>query len=247
MSERTRLLQSIATIITDYRAGEIPTLMPAHVERWIDQFSAPVQEPILTEMEHVLGKSYINKTGVKRFLSNLVNNPKISGATPCSFWRDVSFLDIQSGGHSQHDMLAIFSDSLNNTCRFTTGQCGSSASDTFIYIDDVLFTGNRIMRDLTSWIQASAPLSAKVHVINIGLHKGGQYYARGRIQQAATAAGKAISLTWWRAFEIEDRRAYTDTSDVLRPTVIPAYADVQAYVQSLGFPPLSASRGTPGR
>ncbi len=205
MSERTRLLQSIATIITDYRPGEIPVPTPAHVERWINQFSTPAQEPILTEMGHVLGQSYIKKTGVEEFLSNLVNNPKITGATPCAFWHDVSFLDIQSGGHSQHDMLALFSNALQKTCGFTAAQCGSPASDIFIYLDDMLFTGNRILHDLTTWIQSSAPQSAKVHVINIGLHTGGQYYARGRIQQAATAAGKAISLTWWRAVEIEDR------------------------------------------
>jgi hypothetical protein len=75
MTQRPRLLQSIATIITDYRAGEIPTPTPQHVEQWISQFPMVVQEPILTEMEHVLGHTYLNKTSVERFLSRVATNP----------------------------------------------------------------------------------------------------------------------------------------------------------------------------
>jgi hypothetical protein len=246
MSERNRLLQSIANTITDYRAGEIPTPTPAHVERWIGQFASPVQQPILAEMEHVLARTYLPKTKVESFLEMLVSNPKIAGDDPCAFWRGVKFLDIQGGGNSQHDMLALFSAALQKKCGVTTAQCGSSTSTTFVYLDDVLFTGNRILKDISGWIASAAPQAAQVHVITMGLHSGGQFYAKGRIDTAAKAAGKAITLTWWRAVEIEDRKAYTDSSDVLRPTVIPNDPPTQAYVQGLGYAPTLRKPGNVG-
>ena len=61
MSEWSRLLQAIATTIEDYQAGTLATPTSAHVERWINQFPQAVQQPILAEMEHVLGKSYFSK------------------------------------------------------------------------------------------------------------------------------------------------------------------------------------------
>lgn len=43
MTERDDLLASIAGTIKDYRAGEIPERTPAHIARWIDQFSDDVR------------------------------------------------------------------------------------------------------------------------------------------------------------------------------------------------------------
>ena len=165
------------------------------------------------------------------------SNPKIAGDDPCAFWRGVKFLDIQGGGNSQHDMLALFSAALQKKCGITTGQCGGGTSTTFVYLDDVLFTGNRILKDISGWITSTAPPAAQVHVITMGIHAGGRFYAKGKIDAAARAAGKSITLTWWRSMKIEDRKAYTDTSDVLRPTVIPNDPATQAYVEGLGYPP----------
>lgn len=247
MSERKRLLESIAGITADYRAGEIPKPTPEHVDQWVNQFPKVVQQPILAEMEHVLGKTYLSKVGVENFLKKLVKNPKLAGTDPASFWRGVKFLDIQGGGNSQREMLALFSVILKNEVGFTVAQCGNTNPKAFIYLDDVLFTGNRILKDLTKWIGADAPASATVHVITIGLHSGSQHYAQGRIHTAATAAQKKLSITWWRAVEIEDRRDHTDASDVLRPTSIPNDALTQAYVATLdGYPPVLRKPGNVG-
>jgi hypothetical protein len=247
MSERKRLLGSIGGIIADYRAGEIPRPTPEHVDQWVSQFGNTVQQPILTEMEHVLGKTYLSKAAVENFLKKLVRNPKLAGTDPASFWRSVTFLDIQGGGNNQREMLALFSSILQNEYGFTVSQCGITQPTAFIYLDDVLFTGNRILKDLTKWIDTDAPASAIVHVITIGLHSGGQHYAQGRVNAAARAAQKTLSITWWRAVEIEDRKDHTDTSDVLRPTTIPNDPLTEAYVTTLvGYPPVLRKPGNVG-
>lgn len=182
----------------------------------------------------------------KSFLAMVAGNHKIAGPDPCTFWRNVTFLNIQGGGHSQYDMLGLFSIALQKQCGFTTAQCGGGTSTTFVYLDDVIFTGNRVLKDLTAWINSSAPATAHVHVVTMGLHLGGQYYAQGRIDTAAKAAGKSITLKWWHSIEIEDRRNYTDSSDVLRPTAIPTDPSTQAYVQNLGYVPTLRKPGNVG-
>ena len=246
MSERTRLLTSIADTIADYRAGEIAKPTPAHVNQWVSQFAQPLQQPILTEMQHVLSRTYLPRVAVENFLADLVKNPTLAGADACAFWRGVRFLDIQGGGNSQRDMLALFSNALQKQCGFTTAQCGGANPHAFLYLDDVLFTGNRIQRDLAGWIASDAPSSATVHVVTIGLHSGGHFYARGRISQAARDADKTVSVSWWRAIDMEDRRSHTNTSDVLRPTIIPNDPPTQAYVGALGYAPTLRAPGNIG-
>ncbi|MFQ6163423.1 hypothetical protein [Sinorhizobium meliloti] len=245
MAERDELLKSIAATTGDYREGDLAASTPEHVERWINQFDAAVQLPILREMDHVLKRTYFSRQGTRKFLAGLFQTEKLVGDNPCAFWKDVKFLDIQGGGASQKEMLALFSKVLEKECGFKAADCGI-APNAFVYLDDAIFTGNRVRRDLETWIAKEAPAGAKVHVITIALHSGGQYYAHGKIKEAAKAAGKSIDLTWWRAIELEDRKAHTTTSDVLRPVAIPEDEGVKAYVADMRYPPNLRTAGHVG-
>lgn len=236
-SNRKALLTSIASTIADYRQGDIPTPDADHVDTWIKQFDASVQDPILIELDHVLRKTYIRRSSVERFLAGVLTAKKLVGDDPCEFWRKANFLDIQRGGNSQREMLAMFDALLQKTCGLSLDACGSDGGP-HIYLDDVSFTGNRIRTDISGWIQSSAPQTSKVHVAVIGLHRGGQWYAGNEIEKAADTAGKTFDITWWRCLEIEDRRRYVADSDVLRPSLIPNDAAVQAYAQALRHPPV---------
>jgi hypothetical protein len=245
MAERDDLLASIAATTADYREGDLAAPTPEHVARWIQQFEAGVQLPILREMDHVLRRTYFSRKGTSQFLAGLFQTEKLVGEDPCAFWKGVKFLDIQGGGASQKEMLALFSKVLSKKCGFDAGDCGA-APLAFIYLDDAIFTGNRVRRDLESWVAREAPAEAKVHVITIALHNGGQYYANGKIKEATKTAGKNIDLTWWRAIELEDRKAHTTTSDVLRPVAIPDDAGVKAYAAGMRFPPNLRTAGHVG-
>jgi len=244
MSQRNELLASIANTIQDYRGGSLPQPIPDHVERWVQQFDAAVQLPILQEIDHVLKKFYFSKEDVAKFLRGAMRTQKLTGDRPDKFWRSASFLDIQGGGSSQTDMLALFSEQLEEEHGFGIDDCGQG-DEVFIYLDDGIFTGNRVRRDLENWIRDHAPAQAKVHVICIAQHSGGQYYASGKIQDAIRASGKTIGITWWRAIELEDRRAYSATADVLRPTAIPNDPAVQAHVAAMRYPPTLRAAGNP--
>lgn len=248
MTERHQLLESIAATTADYRAGDLAAPTPEHVDHWVNQFSAEVQLPILREMNLVLKKTYFSLERVTRFLNGVLKTEKLVGTDPCAFWRSVRFLDIQGGGNSQREMLVIFDRLLEKACGIKVHECGSNEPPAeFIYLDDAIFTGNRVRRDIESWIQADAPQSAKVHVISIALHSGGQYYADGRIQTAAKAANRNIALTWWREIELEDRLAYTNAADVLRPASIPNVPDVRLHVDGMAHKPRLRMPGNAGK
>lgn len=236
MTERYELLAAIAAMTSDYREGDLPAPTPEHVERWISQFDAGVQLPILHEIGHVLERTYYSRVRTRRFLAGLFKTEKLVGVDPCAFWRGVKFLDIQGGGASQKEMLALFSKVLEKECGIETANCGLEPH-AYVYLDDAIFTGNRVRRDLETWIAEQAPAEAEVHVITIALHSGGQFYANGKIKEVAAAVGKKVRLTWWRAIELEDRKAYTQTSDVLRPVAIPTDEGVKAYVAAMRYPP----------
>lgn len=218
----------------DYRAGDLAVPTPDHVNRWVNQFSAETQLPILREMNHVLKSTYFSLAKVTRFLKGVLKTEELVGPEACKFWRSVGFLDIQGGGNSQREMLAIFGQLLEQACGIHLKDCGRKEPPSeFIYLDDAIFTGNRVRRDIETWIQSGAPDKATVHVISIALHSGGQFYANGRIQVAAKAANKKIDITWWREIELEDRLTYTNASDVLRPASIPDIPAVKHHVDGM--------------
>jgi len=194
---RQKLLESIASTISDYRAGQIPQIDAAHVDRWIKQFDKAVRDPILTELDNVLKKTYLPKTAVKKFLAGLVKNEDLATADPCTFWRDVAFLDIQQGGNSQHVMLAMFDEVLRKHRGFHIKDCGKNPA-AFVYLDDAIFTGNRVLNDIRSWLQTKAPKKAKLHVITVAFHRGGKWYASQKLEKAASDAKKSVDISWWR-------------------------------------------------
>ena len=237
MVDRPKLLQDIVDIIADYREGEIAPPNSAHVDKWIKQFPGPVQEPILDELAHVLGKTYFNKKDVQKFLASVVASEKFAGADPCTFWKGVKFLDVQTAGNSQRDMLALFERKLQKKCGISLSECGAKPH-TFVYLDDGLFSGGRIKSDLIKWIGDSAPAEAKVAVITIALHQLGEWFTSNDVKKAAEKAGKKIDVSWWRMVTVEDRKTYMAKSDVLRPTAIPDDTETQTYVACLGTNPV---------
>lgn len=226
-SQRDELLGAIASTIADYRAGEILPVSTYHVDRWIQQFEASVQVSILSEVQHVLDKVYVPKSGLESFLDAVCKQPDLSAD-----WRLTNFLNIQKVGHSQHEMLSMFSACLQRNYGYGIQHCGASGGP-FIYLDDATFSGHRALTDLKAWLP-SAPATATLHIIVIAFHAYGQFDFTRKFKEACANANKQITVRWWRCAEFEDRRAYTDDSDVLRPTEIPAGAEVAAYVQSLG-------------
>jgi hypothetical protein len=71
MALTQQMLETTAAIISDYREGEISRPDAAHVQRWLSQFDEAVREALLTELTHVLRRTYVSKISVEKFLAGL--------------------------------------------------------------------------------------------------------------------------------------------------------------------------------
>ena len=96
--DRIELLRSIANTIADYRQGEITVPDADHVNRWIKQFDASVQQQILSELDHILKRTYLARTDVEKFISSVITSEELTGNDPRAFWRKANILRIQKAG-----------------------------------------------------------------------------------------------------------------------------------------------------
>jgi len=240
----TELAASIVETAGDYRQNELDPFTAEHVLRWTTQFNEADRLPLLAEMDHVLKRTYFSEAAVTDFLQSLTTETKLVGGDAGAFWRGAGVLDIQQGGDSQKDMLDRFKAVLAQ--QFGMGLKGCNAtSGNFVYLDDAIFTGNRVRRDLEPWINNAAPHKATVHVIVNALHAG-SYYAAQQLDKAAKATGKEITFTWWRAKSVENRKFYRNQSEVLWPSEIPERGPVAEYAKTLsaaGYPPEKRAKG----
>lgn len=229
MDERDSLIISVANEIISYREGEIPKPTPEHVDRWLRQFTPDQQLPFIREFDHVIKKTFIDQRAVKAFLASLVTNNKLVGDNPRVYWSSANFLNIQKNGQSQKEMLELLSNCLEEECSLSLDDCGDEGGD-FIYLDDAMFSGNRVGNDLELWIASDAPQLATVNIIVAVLHSSGSYLSDKRLKSAITQSGKQITVKYWRALEIENRKWFKNSSGVLWPTAVPNVPAVQAYM-----------------
>ncbi|WP_114966662.1 hypothetical protein [Alkalilacustris brevis] len=237
MAERDDLLASIATTTADYREGDMPAPTPEHVGRWVDQFDAGVQLPILREVNHVLKQTYLSQEWIKGFFSHQIIHKDMTGDNAERFWSRAHLLDIQQNGQSQTHIRRLFGESLLEQCGLDIDACGA-AGGAYIYLDDVIFTGGRVKSDLTAWIRDAAPAKAVLHILVIATHTLGEWQCTKNLKEVAAAAGKEIELHVWAAARIENRKAYRNVSEVLWPATVPDDPAVAAYLAQQGRFPL---------
>lgn len=229
MSERNDLLVSVANTIKTYRQGDLPMPTPEHVDRWLHQFTPAHQLSFLKEFDHVIKRGFCTQQNVQDFLLRLVTNDKLAGNDPIAFWSSANFLKIQQHGQSQKEMLKLFTQCLKDKCQLDLKHCGRDGGD-FIYLDDIIFSGNRVGNDLQPWILTQAPQSATVHVIVVAYYSGGLYMVDKKLKDVVRQSGKQIEIKFWRAAVFENRKINKNSSGVLWPTTIPDVSEVQAYM-----------------
>ena len=211
-----------------------------HIEKWISNFESDKQQSILKELNHVLGKTYISKHNMKSFMTLVVKDSKITGGDHESYWKNVNFLNIQGGGNSQNELLDIFNNSLKEIYSFSVEDCGKS-TDLFVYIDDVLYTGNRVLIDIKKWIKESAPNNATLNIIFMILHKGGFEYANKYIESEIKTSKKQITVNWFSKKEFSDSYTNRYDSDVLHPSILPESELLAIYKNKMGHKPILRS------
>ena len=169
-NQRQALLDSIATTIADYRQGEIPIINPSHVNRWVTQFDRfgygdNAQLAILEQMDHILKTYYISYKKAQAFIFRVLSSKELLGSDPAKTLPNIEFLQIQTKGSSQNDLLDLCGSMLQRLYGIAIKDCGRSPT-AYIYFDDCLYSGNRVRRDIISWLP-KAIHGTTLHIILI--------------------------------------------------------------------------------
>lgn len=218
--------KKLSGIISDYWSN--PSV--EHIEQWLEQFDRPLRLPLITELRHTLSQSYFSAERVQTFLKRLISNPNLVGDDPSAFWKKANFFSAQQGGDSQSELLDLFGTLLKSECGYGLSRCGSDRGPV-IYIDDLLFSGNRLVNDLRPWIPDEAPKTCELHAIFMGIHSGGLFYAQKTISQMAQEAHKKLNLHPWRVLPFESFSNSGGAADVYRLRSLPDDEATTRYIE----------------
>jgi hypothetical protein len=151
-----QLIDEVFEQLKDYRADELlpnVKMTKGRIKHWIEQFDENDRVFILTELKHIFSKRYCSKSGVKTFLKAVVDKltKDLNYKSAQDFLRMTIFLDLQPNGKSQKVMLKLLSELLTENYQFNIQDCGSIQKKHFVYIDDILCTGNTLIQDIKEW------------------------------------------------------------------------------------------------
>jgi hypothetical protein len=210
--------QKIANIIGGYRDGEFGNYDINHVNRWISQFEDDEKEIVLLETHKLLKRNYITRENFSEFINLLIDSDSVYRGDKDSYWKSVSILNIQKNGNSQKELNEILRTKINKTFQgvdFTPKDSGE-----YIYLDDFIFSGNRLYSDMEDWIKNFSPDKSRVCIITIGWFIYGQYSTDKKLKELAKKHKKDIEFSFssYTQFRLENRLYRKDYSEVFWPT-----------------------------
>ncbi len=144
------LISDIYEIIKDFREEE-GMMNKERIKIWIDQFNPDDRIFVLEEMKHILKQRYISKDKAKELVKGmiefLVSNFKFNSAK--DFLLQSSFIDNQPEGKSQKVLLKFLDEIIQTEYSTSIAECNSTNPKYYIYIDDILCTGDTLIKGLT--------------------------------------------------------------------------------------------------
>lgn len=232
MANSIRLLEeSIADKIKNYQMHmNCWTFDDEHVDNWIKQFPEEEREIVLTETDSLLSYNYIKKTEIKKFFEQIWGTTAIMGEDPRRSLTQIQFLDIQINGHSQKRLLDLLEKYYLEKKKVTINRCNNMNVKKYIYLDDCMYTGSTLIKDISHWIDDMSPNSnTKLYVLFIGLYNGNFEYVSDRIVKKCNEKGITVSI--YNKYEYNNSLLNDPPYDVLWPQYMDNDKYVNAYVK----------------
>ncbi|MBD1365141.1 hypothetical protein IDJ77_15095 [Mucilaginibacter sp. ZT4R22] len=244
--------QRIVDIINDY---ENNAMTPEHVIDWVSQFEREDQEFILDELAVIFEKTYFSKAKCKEMLSGYLKFLKghYKYADVPTFLRETVFLDLQLADKSQSELLSLLEEIIQEEYQMPLADCGKIANH-YLYLDDVLSTGNTIYGQISNWLNEDNEIDAsktnfaylKAHNIKLSvcllcLHQWGYSNVEYRLMMNVDAETKKY-ITYFRFYEIENNlKALKPALNLMLP-VDSQLAEVGNYLATLEEATANADR-----
>lgn len=158
-----KLIDKIYEIIKDYRNAEGEEYMNKEIiEKWINQFDPDDREFLITELIHILDKRYITRKQFKEYLKTTFFSDIKKVMKEKYNLEDIKeiiirshFINHQPEGKSQKEIIKLFEEVLTEELGLTLADCGKDEPLCYIYLDDILCTGDTIFKgiaDKDGWL-----------------------------------------------------------------------------------------------
>lgn len=197
VSNREDYISRIAGVIKNYRKHELAyALNEEHVQHWVSQFERKEQEIVLQETYNLLEKCYFKKKQVKEFLLEVIQSSELWGDGDIGEEiQHTQFLKIQNKGSSQAKLLKLLKPIVEERYGFALS-CNENKNTTrYIYLDDCLFSGNTLRRDIERWIP-DAKDGTLLDIIFLSAYSSGEYYIAKKVLNNICTA-KGINYRIW--------------------------------------------------
>jgi len=227
--KRAELIERIVQIAGDYRKGEIAAFDAKHVEKWVEQFplSREHQNVILLEVGHMLANFYISRDIAKGNLTRLFKSMSTEQMGNCSI-KDVNFLRTQEAGKSQHEILLLADELLQEMHGTETQNCGGSKI--FLYLDDCLYSGSKWRWDIKKSAQlAEAKNGATIVSYHFDIYNGGYQYSKKEIDTYLSKKGAIIKP--FRSVHCNSDRFGKNDLDIIWPKYVAGSSQVDEFVK----------------
>lgn len=145
-----QLINEIYEIVRDYRQDE-GLMTVDRINSWINQFKEDDRIFILEELKHILTQRYISKEKAKGMVKEMIVflAGKFEYKSPREFLLDSSFIDHQPEGKSQKVLLSFLDEIIKSEFEISIADCNPEKPKFYIYFDDVLCTGDTLVKGLT--------------------------------------------------------------------------------------------------
>ncbi len=154
-----KVINKIVEIIKNYRLEDVDDIFFSqldenHVKKWINQFEEEDRLFLLTELLHILPKSYLSKEEtLETFTTEFEVLSKDFGYDSVKdFLDETMILDCQEDDKSQKILLQLIDDILKEKYDYSIEMCGGKEIKNWLYLDDVLASGKTFKEDILNEI-----------------------------------------------------------------------------------------------
>jgi putative uncharacterized protein (fragment) len=181
---KLQLCRDIANIIQNYRNLNLGV---AHVARWINQFDINEQEIVLKGSLHLFERLYFSESVFDRFVCD------VQGCLARNSIEGYSLLDWQMNGSSQRELNTKF-------IRQNGDYEINKAKRNIVYLDDFIFTGNRIENDIKNLFQCNEWFGATdehtIHIATLGHFSYGKYKLEQSLREIAREMNRNVLFSY---------------------------------------------------
>lgn len=226
MNQLQKLEESIADKIKNYQKHlAYWDFDDKHVDKWIKQFPEDERIIVLTETDSLLAHNYMTKGTIKKFFDEIWLTEEIIGKNPMLTIDKIQFLNIQCKGNSQKRLVDLLEKHYLKTKNTAINRDNNSNIRKYIYLDDCMFTGYTLIKDISNWIDNMNPNSdTQLYVIFLGEYNGNYEYVFKTLNKKCSE--RNIDVNIYSMYEYNNDLHGMPPYDVLWPQ----YMDDDEYV-----------------